>query len=727
MIEDIEKVNQSNLIDMEKFKSIKIYDATKIYGYCFFDIRQSFYESINNLGISTIMIEKSHFEEYGPHDTENLYLIFGSHILNFEKTKFPKYYVPYQLEQLMNTKLFNRNYLEILSNAYQIWDYSLKNIEFLRNQTKIPESLPILYVPVGYSPCLEFSTKNHISMEKKPKNVVFYGTLSPRRKGIIEYLGNSEIHITTYENNCWGDYRNKIINDAAIVLNIHCFDGSLMELARLSLLLSNGVLVISELGEEANINDKLKNCLVLVNNKEEMAEKIKYYLNHPGEGELIANNGYNIFKNEFNLSKILPITNYRKPENDNDNNNLKFLFGTDNHQIDITKEFVVFLDNNKTYDHNKQKFFIPKGTRFINLFGDPCPNEVKKITIWDNNVTETRLLGNIQEYECVDFSKKLVFLSDENGNYKLKKTLKMYLLCPIFSSGGPENIHLLCSHINENYNPDVVKCYIHYIPNEQKKYENIYPDIKYIKVAKNIDDNPHSILIIPEIYNVNTYKSKYPNSIIAVWWLSYTNACRHGKLEMNLIPNIIHLFHSYFEYAMIRPLISPSVENYFLTDHINPDYLELNTDDFYSTKKNIVCFGFKDELTETVCQKMNIPYIAIKNMTKDKVMETLKSSKVYVDLGFHPGKDHLPREAALCGCVVITNKCGSAAYFEDVPIEEKITYYEDIYTLIPWALENYSELYKKQESYRQIIRKEKKHHDENIQKFIESIKKKLIT
>jgi hypothetical protein len=41
---------------------------------------------------------------------------------------------------------------------------------------------------------------------------------------------------------------------------------------------------------------------------------------------------------------------------------------------------------------------------------------------------------------------------------------------------------------------------------------------------------------------------------------------------------------------------------------------------------------------------------------------------VYVDFGKHPGRDRLPREAALAGCLVMSTYIGSATYWEDMPL-----------------------------------------------------------
>ena len=60
----------------------------------------------------------------------------------------------------------------------------------------------------------------------------------------------------------------------------------------------------------------------------------------------------------------------------------------------------------------------------------------------------------------------------------------------------------------------------------------------------------------------------------------------------------------------------------------------------------------------------------------------MKQSKAYIDFGNHPGKDRLPREAAINGCCVITDRRGSAAFSQDVPIPDEYKF-EDTDDNIP--------------------------------------------
>lgn len=47
-------------------------------------------------------------------------------------------------------------------------------------------------------------------------------------------------------------------------------------------------------------------------------------------------------------------------------------------------------------------------------------------------------------------------------------------------------------------------------------------------------------------------------------------------------------------------------------------------------------------------------------LSAEEVQAMLKKSKVYIDFGGHPGMEHIPREAALAGRIIVTNRAGSA-------------------------------------------------------------------
>ena len=290
--------------------------------------------------------------------------------------------------------------------------------------------------------------------------------------------------------------------------------------------------------------------------------------------------------------------------------------------------------------------------------------------------------------------------------------MTIYIISSYYKTGGPENLHQLCSCLNSKG----IDSYIYYMQQTELK-ESLY-DFPNIKITQTIQDTPNNLLIIPEIYPITTIQISIHHMKIAVYWLSFTNACLFKSFKDNIDPTMIHLFQSYYTYAMVKPFLVPNTKWFFITDYIDPIF-QRNP---FIKKQNIIAYNHtKDKMTPVLCQQLKIPCVPLSNMTREETIEVLNKCKAYVDLGYHPGKDRLPREAAMCGCVVITNKSGSAAYMEDVPIEEKITFDKDLLLLLPMVISNYEQYYEKQESYRTSIQEEKIKFENYITDFLKSL------
>jgi hypothetical protein len=110
-----------------------------------------------------------------------------------------------------------------------------------------------------------------------------------------------------------------------------------------------------------------------------------------------------------------------------------------------------------------------------------------------------------------------------------------------------------------------------------------------------------------------------------------------------------------------------------LSDYINRRYINASASVIPGRKENIVVYNPAKGVEQTqilMSSLQGYSFVPIQNMTADKVAELLARSKVYIDFGNHPGKDRIPREAAISGCVVITNRRGAAANPVDIPIDE---------------------------------------------------------
>lgn len=73
-------------------------------------------------------------------------------------------------------------------------------------------------------------------------------------------------------------------------------------------------------------------------------------------------------------------------------------------------------------------------------------------------------------------------------------------------------------------------------------------------------------------------------------------------------------------------------------------------------------------------------WVPIAGMTPAEVSAALGRSQVYLDLGPQPGKDRMPREAALAGAVTLVARTGAGRYYEDfaLPPEHRIPLEPDL-------------------------------------------------
>ena len=151
-----------------------------------------------------------------------------------------------------------------------------------------------------------------------------------------------------------------------------------------------------------------------------------------------------------------------------------------------------------------------------------------------------------------------------------------------------------------------------------------------------------------------------------------------------------------------------------LSDYINEDY-KYNSS-VTQNKKNIILYNPKKgwNFTKKLISKApELDWIPIQNMTRDQVKDIMLKSKLYIDFGNFPGKDRMSREAAMCGCCILTGKLGASAFYEDVMIDENYKFNQSrknipvIVNKIRTVLNNYENEINNFSNYRDFIQKEK--------------------
>ncbi|GAA5658564.1 hypothetical protein Brsp06_04948 [Brucella sp. NBRC 13694] len=148
--------------------------------------------------------------------------------------------VVFQLEQSVSTRWFTNEYIKILKNSFAVLEYSLTNIDFLaKSGAKYPR---IHYLPIGAS----VSGAHTYSEMPKKYDFIFYGDSlsSERRRKFLEKLqGKYNVKVC---NDLFGEKLYAAIREARAVINIHYYEGALLEMPRVCECISLGVPVLSE-------------------------------------------------------------------------------------------------------------------------------------------------------------------------------------------------------------------------------------------------------------------------------------------------------------------------------------------------------------------------------------------------------------------------------------------------------------------------------------------------
>jgi len=343
----------------------------------------------------------------------------------------------------------------------------------------------------------------------------------------------------------------------------------------------------------------------------------------------------------------------------------------------------------------------------------------------------------------------------------------IYIAAPANNAtGGPELLHQLAYHLRKDLG---LNAYMYYIPNDHPTPvhpEYIHYDNPFVREIK---DDERNVLIVPEVSNTINILKEYFRVRKCVWWLSVDNFYLSVLLNNTrnfLFSRIVNKLGRFFSN---RPLIDIQAEIYktidfnsfqlprevkdvdlhlvqshyalnhlvnkginkenifYLSDYLNINFIKAEAK--LSNKDNIVVYNPKKGFNFTkkiINYAKDVNFIPIVNMTRHEVIETLQRAKVYIDFGNHPGKDRIPREAAILGCCVITNKRGSAAFYDDVPIPEGYKF-EDKDENIPLIInkikdcfEYFEERYKDFDYYRILIKQEP-------QNFIEDLKRLYVS
>lgn len=311
----------------------------------------------------------------------------------------------------------------------------------------------------------------------------------------------------------------------------------------------------------------------------------------------------------------------------------------------------------------------------------------------------------------------------------IMKYENVVIACPYKAvSGGPELAHQLCSLLNKKQIPSYMYYYdesgclmTDEAPDCYKKYNTQTLENDNLKLL----EQNSTALVLPEL--AIAMGKMFPNCTHMYWWMSVdnylnsyaTNISNHktkDPFDLFEEKDALHLVQS--AYAKDFLLTSLHIDKniiYPLSDYIGETFLT-GPKIAAQFKQPFIAYNPKkglDTLKPIIDKTPELTWFPIVNMSAEDVGNLLRLAKLYIDFGGHPGKDRIPREAAYSGCCVITNKKGSAAYFDDVAIpdsykfEDPIKEQDAVISLIKDILNNFTQHSANFEHYRERICLEK--------------------
>ncbi len=212
---------------------------------------------------------------------------------------------------------------------------------------------------------------------------------------------------------------------------------------------------------------------------------------------------------------------------------------------------------------------------------------------------------------------------------------------------------------------------------------------KYEIDLSTLEDREGDFLIYPEILAVEALKIK--RATAAIWWLSVDNfvARKYGGIRDKVryflrvmqrrrpaggvasLSRLIHISKAAYDREFLR---KHGISALQLEGPISDTYLSEPCDTAEATRENIILFNPRKDRRTIAFLKSNFSefsFVPLRDLGEVDMQKLYRSAKLYVDFGHHPGKERMPREAAVSGCCVITGRRGSAGNAEDVPILEK--------------------------------------------------------
>lgn len=193
----------------------------------------------------------------------------------------------------------------------------------------------------------------------------------------------------------------------------------------------------------------------------------------------------------------------------------------------------------------------------------------------------------------------------------------------------------------------------------------------------------------------------------------------YAKSKINIwTDDFIHLSNSYFVADFCK---QKGAKNTYVLQ--NPIHNEFYDTKINKNRENLILFGQRSPKLIVFLSKLlfkNYKIVKLRKLTHKQVVDYMSNATVFIELGINHGRDRMPREAAMLGCVVFINRKGSSSNIKDYNLDKyyilrsRIWDYFKILGKIKDAINNYDTHFKQQSNFRQQLINERKNFDSNV-------------
>ncbi len=188
-------------------------------------------------------------------DSKSRNILIGIHLMNPAVAKqIPADTIILNTEQLGSAfGNWNQKIVNWFSHDFTLWDYSDKNVEYLKQfGVKTVKKLQL-----GFQKELcRIKPKSD-----KDVDVLFYGSVNEQRKKILDDLRSHGLHVKTLFG-VYGAERDEWISRSKLVLNHHFHKAQIFEIVRVFYLMTNGIPTLVEVNPDSQMDQAYQDGLL---------------------------------------------------------------------------------------------------------------------------------------------------------------------------------------------------------------------------------------------------------------------------------------------------------------------------------------------------------------------------------------------------------------------------------------------------------------------------------